>query len=215
MTVILSSISKRFGSRQILEDISLEIPSGSVTAFAGINGSGKTVLMRIVAGLVRPSSGRVVVDGCEVGRDADFPPSVGLLIESPAFLDSRTGFDNLRVLASIKGIAKAEQIAHSLERVGLDPADKRKYRTYSLGMKQRLGLAAAVMEQPALVILDEPSNALDSDAVGMLKRLIAEERERGAAILLSCHDSAMLHDVSDCIYHLENCRISSIEENAK
>lgn len=207
MSVSIESVSKYFGATCVLDAVSLEVPDGTVVGIAGINGSGKTMLMRVAAGLVRPAEGVVRADGAVLGRDADFPPSVGVLIESPAFLDFRTGLENLSLIASIKGLVGRDACERELARVGLDPHDKRRFRAYSLGMRQRLGLAAALLERPRFIILDEPSNALDEQGVSLLKRLVAEEKRRGAAILLSCHDKVLLDETADEIHVMENGRI--------
>lgn len=211
MSIRIASLSKRIKGVDILHDIDLHVPNGYVMGLAGVNGSGKTTLMRAVAGLIRPTSGTIDVDGVRLWRDASFPPSIGILIENPAFLDSRTGFDNLRLLASVKGGADEDRIRDTLRTVGLDPHDRRKFRTYSLGMKQRLGLAAAVMERPSIVVLDEPTNALDADGVSMLKSLVKAEKARGAAMLVSCHDAAILHELSDEVAFMENGHITKRE----
>ena len=130
------------------------------------------------------------------------------MIESPAFLGGMSGFENLKLLASIQGKITDETVRKAIARVGLDPKDKKKYRKYSLGMKQRLGIAAAIMESPELVILDEPTNALDSDGVALTKKLIAEERERGALVIMTCHDHVTLEGVCDTIYTIEHGRIT-------
>lgn len=150
----------------------------------------------------------MIIDGKMLGKDIDFPLSIGILIENPAFLDSYSGYDNLKLLAQIKNTIGAQQIKEALIRVGLDPDDKKKYRKYSLGMKQRLAIAAAVMESPDIILLDEPTNALDSDGVEMVKNLLEEEKKRGAVIIVSCHDASVLYEISDRIYLVENGKVS-------
>lgn len=218
MTVIVNQLSKRIGGVTVLDEVSLEVPAGTVVGLFGVNGSGKTMLMRAMAGLIRPSKGFVEVDGKRLWSQVPFPPSVGLLIENPAFLESRTGLANLRLLAAIKGGMRfgkagargggADRAASAMRLVGLDPSDKRKYRKYSLGMKQRLGIAAAVMEKPSLLLLDEPANALDVSGVQMLKEVVRSERQRGASIVLACHDVAMLEELSDEVYCIAEGRIT-------
>ena len=145
-----------------------------------------------------------------------FPRSIGTLIENPAFLDSYSGFQNLKLLASIKGKIHDEEIWEAIRAVELNPDDKKKFRKYSLGMKQRLGIAAAVMEHPDIIILDEPTNALDSDGVQMVKQILQKEKERGALILISCHDLEILKELSDVIYLMNVGKLSAYtgEENA-
>lgn len=211
MSIEVRQVTKRIRGVTILDDVSLDVPDGSVVAIAGPNGSGKTMLMRIIAGLMAVDEGSVVVDGAIIGVDRVFPKSIGLLIESPQFLGAYTGRMNLRFLASIRDRIGEEAIDKVLEEVGLQKDDKRPFRKYSLGMKQRLGLAAAVMESPSALLLDEPSNALDSDGVGMLRKLIREESERGAAILWACHDRELVESLSDEVYYLAEGRIEGHE----
>lgn len=201
MSIIIESLSKRIRGVDVLKNISLNIASGQVVGLAGPNGSGKTMLMRCIAGLISLTSGQIEIDGGILGRDFAFPPSIGLLIEGPAFLSGRSGIENLRLLASIREMASEEEIRDAIEAVGLDPSDKRPVRKYSLGMKQRLGIAAAVVERPDIVILDEPTNALDAAGVKMAKRVVAEQKKRGAAVVLSCHDVQVLREMADEIYH--------------
>ena len=201
--IICKDLVKDIKGHRVIDGISLELLSGRITGFKGINGSGKTMLMRLLSGLIGITEGSIAIDGKELGKDITFPPSLGILIENPAFLDSYTGFQNLKMLAAIKGEASDEKIAETIAFVGLDPTDKKKYRKYSLGMKQRLGIAAAVMESPEIIILDEPTNALDSSGIDTLKAILQKEKERGALIVISCHDLAILKELSDEIYVLE------------
>ena len=210
MIITLDKAAKTIHGAQVLKSVSLELVSGRVYGLMGPNGSGKTMLMRLACGLILPSSGSVEIDGKRLGRDMDFPESMGLFIESPAFLPSYTGYKNLELLASIKGRVSAEDLRNALRDVGLEPADKRKYRKYSLGMKQRLGLAAAIMEKPDLLILDEPTNALDREGVKLVPELVKREKKRGALVLLTCHDSALLREMSDTIVLIEEGR--AVEE---
>mgnify|MGYP001128403554 FL=1 len=186
----------------------MTLVSGNVYGFQGINGSGKPMLMRLICGLIYPTKGEIVIDGKRLGKEITFPQSVGLLLENPAFLDSYTGFENLEMLASIKNIITREEIHKAITSVALDPLDKRKYKKFSLGMKQRLGIAAAIMEKPDILILDEPTNSLDSSGVSLVKTILAKERERGAIIILACHDLPVLQDVSDEIFLLEQGKIT-------
>ena len=198
--ISITKVSKRIRGVDVLRDVTLEAPAGIAVGLEGPNGSGKTMLMRCVAGLVRPSSGEITIDGRRLFSDIEFPPSLGMLIENPAFLENRSGIDNLRILASIKGIADDSELAASLRSVGLDPDDRRPFKKYSLGMKQRLGLAAAFMEKPDVLLLDEPINALDSKGVELFSELLVGAKTRGASVLISCHDKALLRDFSDEVY---------------
>lgn len=204
MEITVQNAGKIIRKNVILENVNLQWQGGRVYGLEGPNGSGKTMLLRLVAGLIRPTSGCVLVDGKRLGEDVDFPASMGLLLENPAFLPGYTGYKNLELLASIRGKADAEQLRKTILDVGLAPEDKRKYRKYSLGMKQRLGIAAAIMETPDLILLDEPTNALDADGVEEICRLICRERNRGALVVVACHDGGILKKVSDEIYTVIN-----------
>ena len=206
--IVVNEVSKSIYGVPIINSISMKLVSGNVYGFQGINGSGKTMLMRLICGLIYPTKGEIIIDGKRLGKEITFPQSVGLLLENPAFLDSYTGYENLEMLASIKNIITRVEIHEAITSVGLDPLDKRKYKKFSLGMKQRLGIAAAIMEKPDILILDEPTNSLDSSGVSLVKTIIAKERERGAIIILACHDLPVLRDVSDEIFLLEQGKIT-------
>ena len=206
-TVILEHISKEIKNNLVTNDVSAVFSSGSIIGLRGINGSGKTMLMRLIAGLIHPTQGRILINGKQLWKEISFPDSIGILIENPSFLDSYSGFRNLKLLASVKKLISDDKIRQSIREVGLDPNDKKKYRKYSLGMKQRLGIAAALMEEPDIILLDEPTNALDTDGIALLKPLLQREKARGALIVLSCHDLSILRELSDEIYLLESGRI--------
>lgn len=198
-------LSKKIHGSIVLQKISCTLNSGKIYGIQGINGSGKTMLMRSIIGLIRPSSGKIFIDGKELGKELEFPQSIGFLLENPTFLDRYTGYQNLEMLASIKHQISSNEIKEVLSRVGLDEeASKKKYRKYSLGMKQRLGIAASIMEKPDIVILDEPTNALDTAGVDMVKEIIRAERKRGALVIISCHDLSILEELSDEIIKLES-----------
>lgn len=205
----IDDVTKIIRGSVVIDHVSLRMNEGEIVGLQGVNGSGKTMLMRLVSGLIFPSSGEIRIDGKVLGKDITFPESIGVLIESPAFLDNYNGFDNLKMLASIRGEIGDEAIRKMIERVGLDPWDKKKYKKYSLGMKQRLGIAGACMEKPKLLILDEPTNALDTAGVELLKEIIHQEKERGALVIISCHDAKILHEMSDRVYYMENGKVSA------
>ena len=201
--IAIQNLSKTIKSNAVIQDISMNLKSGVIYGFKGINEKKKTMLMRLICGLIRPTEGEIRINGKTLGKDLSFPESIGVFLENPAFLDSYSGFQNLKILASIKSVATDEDIRATLSRVGLSPNDKKKYRKYSLGMKQRLGIAAAIMEKPDIVILDEPTNSLDADGVMLVKQIVQEEKVRGALVILSCHDGELLKDLSDEIFLLE------------
>ena len=202
MSIEFKNVSKKLGNNIVINNVNIEIKKGIVTGLKGINGSGKTMMMRLIAGLIYATKGEVIIDGKVLGQDISFPPSIGLMLENPAFLPGYNGFQNLKMLASIKGEIKEEKIDEVLETVGLSAIDK-KYRKYSLGMKQRLGIAAAIMEEPDIILLDEPTNSLDASGVEMVQKIVAREKERGATVILSCHDSALLESMCDEIFNIE------------
>ena len=208
MEIIVKSATKYIKKALILDDVNIQLTGGKIYGLKGPNGSGKTMLMRLLCGLIRPTSGEVWIDGKKLGKDMDFPESVGLLIENPAVLPNYTGYENLELLAQIRGKIGAEQICQSLLEVGLDPHDPRRYRKYSLGMKQRLGIAAAIMEKPDLLIVDEPTNALDDSGVEQICTILRRERERGALVVIACHDSLLLETLSDEIYKIYEGKVT-------
>lgn len=209
--ITVHNVGKTFRGSSVLHNISMTFEPGRVVGLSGPNGSGKTMLMRIVAGLVKPTQGFVAVDGKMVGEDIAFPPSLGLLLEGPAFINGYSGFANLKTLASLRNILNDDEIRAWIERVGLDPTSKQRYRAYSLGMKQRLGIAAALMEQPSLVMLDEPTNALDASGIEMVEREVKAARDRGAAVILACHDATVLRELSNEIWYLAEGHIDHHE----
>ncbi|MEK5390625.1 ATP-binding cassette domain-containing protein [Margalitia sp. FSL K6-0131] len=200
-------LSKEIKKQLILKDINLSLKKGFIYGFRGKNGSGKTMLFRALCGLIRPTEGTVTVGGATLGKEMSFPPSVGVLIEYPGFLNGYTGFENLKMLARLKDQIDDERIKESIRLVGLDPDDKRKYRKYSLGMKQRLGIAQAIMEEPELIILDEPTNALDTDGIEELKKLLLDLKKENKCILIASHDKEELNYLSDEIFMMENGKI--------
>lgn len=203
-TIRLEEIDKKIKDKVILEKINLELSSGTCYGFSGINGSGKTMLMRLICGLIKPTGGEILINGVPLGKETDFPESVGFLIENPAFIEYLNGFDNLKLIAKIKQVIGDEDIHKVIEKVGLNPGDKKKFSKYSLGMKQRLGIAAAIMENAEIIILDEPTNALDREGIAMLIEVVEELKAKEKLIILSCHDSDLLNVLADEIYFLEN-----------
>lgn len=207
-TIHIDHVTKTIRGATVIDNISMNLTSGTIIGFRGINGSGKTMLMRLIAGLILPTSGTIQIDGKTLGKDITFPPSIGILLENPAFLDSYSGMKNLQMLASIRNEITDEQISHVLTQVGLSPESwQKKYKKYSLGMKQRLGIAGAIMEKPDIVILDEPTNSLDTSGVELVKQIVSQEKQRGALVILACHDTDILDELADEIHYLENGRL--------
>lgn len=206
--VRLEDYCKSFKSAEVLKNINLTLESGKVIGLKGKNGSGKTMLMRAISGLILPTSGKVYINDKELGRQISFPPSIGILIENPSFISNYTGFKNLKILASIQNRISDDEIRDAIRKVGLDPDDKRTFKKYSLGMKQRLGIAEAIMERPDIVILDEPINALDEAGAGLIKGLLDELKANGSLIIIACHDTEELNYLSDEIYEIYDGEIT-------
>lgn len=212
MKIEFESVTKVIRQITVIADVSLTLESGMIYGLRGINGSGKTMLMRLIAGLIRPTQGKISIDGKVLGRDISFPEEIGFLIENPAFLDGFTAARNLKLIADIRKCIGNERIEEVLCQVGLRHDDKRKYKQFSLGMKQRLGIAGAVLEHPKLLLIDEPTNALDSDGIKMIKNIIIEEKKNGALIVIACHDFEFLQELSDKIYFVQEGRVIAHEE---
>ena len=204
MEITITNATKYIKDALILDNVSMKLQSGRIYGLQGPNGSGKTMLMRLISGLIRATEGEVLINGKKLGYDMDFYDSMGLLIESPAFLPNYTGFRNLELLAKIKNKIDANRIRETLSAVGLRPDDPRKYKKYSLGMKQRLGIAAAIMEYPNLILLDEPMNALDDRGCKQIYDLLLAEKKRGALIILACHDAELLESIADEIFSISD-----------
>lgn len=209
MPIVFDHVTKVIGHNTVIDNINCTMQTGSITGLKGINGSGKTMMMRLIAGLIYPTQGQVIVDGKAIGKEISFPPSLGVMLENPAFLDAYSGYDNLKLLAGINHRIPDSEIEQVLSRVGLLENKGKKYKKYSLGMKQRLGIAAAIMEHPAILLLDEPTNSLDESGVELVKQIVREERARGATVILSCHDAAILEDLADEIISIQYGRIVS------
>lgn len=207
----VKNLCKTINKNIVLDNINLHMVSGQVYGFQGINGSGKTMFMRALIGLIHPTSGKILINQKELGKDMDFPKSIGFLLENPTFLDMYSGPDNLRLLAGVDNNISADMINKEIdsliEEVGLKSAGNKKYKKYSLGMKQRLGIAAAVLGNPDIVVLDEPTNALDDDGKDMVKRIVKMQKERGALVIISCHEMQTLEELSDEIVRLKEGRI--------
>lgn len=204
--IIISGISKTIKGTEILKNINLKLRGGKIYGLYGSNGSGKTMLLRAVAGLIRIDSGSIIINGKQLHKETDFPESIGVVIENPQFWDGYTGFENLKMLASIKKQINDEAIRATLEKVGLDPGDKKTVKKYSLGMKQKLGIAQAIMESPDIILLDEPTNALDKKSTENIRGIIAEEAARGAIVVIASHVEADL-DICDIRYEMSDGEI--------
>lgn len=193
--IIVKNATKLIRGRMVLEHVSLTMDKGGIYGFYGANGSGKTMLFRAICGLIHLTEGEIELFGEKLGEDITFPRSLGVIIESVGFWGEYTGFYNLKMLASIRKKITDDDIRAAITRVGLDPNDKRTYKKYSLGMKQRLAVAQAIMEKPELLVLDEPTNALDENGVTLIRKVILEEQERGATVLIASHNKEDLESL--------------------
>lgn len=202
--IIVEHVYKSFGMEQILTDVSMKVLPGKIFGIVGNNGSGKTVLMKCICGFLQPDSGIVRVNGKIVGKACDFPEDLGVIIETPGFLPNLTGYQNLKILASLKGIIGKKEIQEVLLQVGLDPDMRKPVGKYSLGMRQRLGIAQAIMEKPKVLILDEPFNGLDKIGVGHMRDLLQELKGQGKAILLASHNTQDIEVLCDEVHDMED-----------
>lgn len=208
----LEQVCKDFKGRQVLKEVNLTLQSGRVYGFVGKNGSGKTMLFRVIAGLVHPSSGTIAVNGQVLHKDISAVPNLGLMLENTGLYPEFTGFQNLKFLANINRKINASQIRQAIERVGLEPEDKRIIKKYSLGMRQRILLAQAIMEEPDFLLLDEPGNGLDEAGLELMRALILEEKKKGAMVLMASHNKEDIGLLCDTVYRVREGRITEDKE---
>ena len=199
--------TKRFGKTVVLDDVSLHLEKGGIHGLIGRNGSGKTVLFKCIAGLMPLTSGKIFVRNKQIGVDVEIPARMGAIIETPGFLPGASGYGNLRLLADIRGKIGPDEIRAAMELVGLDPDSRKHVSAYSLGMRQRLGIAQAIMEKPKLLLLDEPMNGLDNQGVLEMRDLFKSLRDQGATILLASHNPLDIQEMCDAVYELDNGRL--------
>lgn len=202
----IRSLTKVLKKRPVLSDVSLSFDKGKIYGLYGRNGSGKTMLLRAIAGLIFPSEGEIVIDGKQLHRDISFPDSVGVIIETTSMLPQMDAYANLKNLSKIKKVATDEDIQNALKRVGLF-GERKKVREYSLGMRQKLAIAQAIFEKPDLLLLDEPTNGLDEDSVKQVRRILLEEKERDCLLILASHNNEDLVSLCDVIIHLKEGKV--------
>lgn len=207
----LQNVTKRIKENTVLDNVSYTFKSGFVYGLYGQNGSGKTMLLRAISGLINLDSGSIFIDGEKLHDKIEFPPETGIVIENMELLPECSAKRNLEMLAKIKNIADEKDIRFSLERVGLDPDSDKKVKKFSLGMKQRLNIAQAIFENQKIILLDEPTNALDEEAVQLIYKIIREEKSRGATIIVATHHKEDLKEVCDVILKIAEGKI--VEEN--
>lgn len=215
IAISVRNISKDFGQERVLKGVSRDFEKGKIHGIVGNNGSGKTVLMKCICGFLLPTEGTVIVNGKRVGKDVDFPSDLGIIIETPGFLPGITGVKNLEILASLNKKIGLSEIADSIRRVGLDPHMKKPVGKYSLGMRQRLGIAQAIMEDPSLLILDEPLNGLDKYGVAEMRKLIKGLKNEGKTILLASHNQGDIDELCDTVCEMDAGVMTMIREGGE
>ena len=213
MSVIeIEHLKKQYGTQTVLDDITVNFDGSGIYGIIGRNGSGKTMLLKAICGLVKPTSGFVRVDGKVIGKDIDTPESIGVIIESPGYLPDSSAYQNLRILARLKNRISGERIIQTLKTAGLDPASRKPVGRYSLGMKQRLGLAQALMEDPELLVLDEPMNGLDNEGAAQIRELLLEQKRMGKTILLASHSREDIQILCDEVYLMNRGALTRYRE---
>ena len=201
--IFVENVTKAFGGQEVLKTVCVKFEMGKIYGIVGRNGSGKTVLLKCICGLLYPSTGTVTVGGKVVGKDVDYPENVGFIIETPGFLPRYPGLKNLKYLASVRGKVKEDEIRKYMELVGLNPDDKKHVGNYSLGMRQRLGIAQAFMENPDILILDEPMNALDNNGVEDMRKVLLKMKEKGKLIIIASHVRDDIDILCDEVYGID------------
>ncbi|WP_449036351.1 ABC transporter ATP-binding protein [Peptostreptococcus stomatis] len=208
----IKNVCKRIKGKYILKDINLNIEKGKIYGFVGHNGCGKTMLFRAICNFINITEGEIIINGSKIGYSKDYPIGLGVIIEYPGFIESYTGYKNLEYLASINNIVGKEEIYNVLKEVGLFDNKDEKVRKYSLGMKQKLGIAQAIMENQELIVFDEPINALDDDSIIMFRNIIKRKKEEGKTILISSHNKEHLEDLFDYTVKMNNGSIKEVVE---
>jgi ABC-2 type transport system ATP-binding protein len=207
-TIKIVNLSKKIKKNLVLNNITYEFKPAKIYGLYGRNGSGKTMLLRAISGLITPTNGKILIDDKELFEDISFPPSIGIIIENTDLLPQFDAFTNLKILAKIKKIATDEDIKNSIKRVGLDPESKMKVKEFSLGMRQRLSIAQAIFEKPDIILLDEPTNAIDEKGIELVRNVLLEEKNRGATILIASHNKEDLEILVDEKIQLIDGRIA-------
>ena len=204
-------LSKSFGKATVLNNINVSFSKGQIHGIVGRNGSGKTLLMKCICGFLKPTEGTVTVSGKVVGKDVEIPEDIGVIIETPGFVTNYSGYKNLKLLASVRGRISREDIEKAMELVNLDPKSRKHVGKYSLGMRQRLGIAQAIMENPKILILDEPMNGLDNDGVKHIRNVLLEMKKQGTTILLASHNREDISVLCDKVYEMDKGIIKELK----
>lgn len=206
----VNNINLTLGKTEILKNIKIDFEKGKIHGLIGRNGSGKTMLMKCICGFIKPTSGEITVKGKRIGIDCDFPDSTGIIIETPGFIPYYSGYKNLKLLADLNRKISKDKIKESMKQVGLDPKLKRNVKKYSLGMRQRLGFAQAIMENPDLLILDEPMNGLDKDGVNDMRKYLLDLKAQGKTVLIASHSAEDIEVLCDTVCEMDKGILTKI-----
>ncbi len=207
----VKGLSKSFGKNKVLDDVSIGFAAQRIHGIIGRNGSGKTMLFKCILGMMPFSDGEITVNGKRIGKDIDVPENVGMIIESPGFLAGYSGYANLRLLSRIKNVIGRDEITRAIQTVGLDPASRKRVGKYSMGMRQRLCIAQAIMENPSLLILDEPMNGLDNRGVGEIRELLLNLKNQGKTILIASHNPEDIRQLCDTVCEMDCGKLTQVQ----
>ena len=205
--ISIENVVKSFGTAVVLDDVTLAVEKGKICGIIGRNGSGKTVLMKMILGFIKPTSGTIKVNGKQVGKEIDIPDDIGAIIETPGFLPEYSAFQNLKLMAMIRGKITSKRIRETIKLVGLDPDSKKHVGKYSLGMRQRLGIAQAIMEDPQILLLDEPLNGLDNEGVEEMRNVLLKQKDQGKLIIIASHSKEDIDILCDEIFRFDHGKI--------
>ena len=208
--VKLEGVTKTFKKAVVVQEVTAEFRQGEITGIVGRNGSGKTVLFKMICGLLQPTAGKITVNGKQIGKDVDFPESIGVIIETPGFLPFQSGYRNLMEIAGINHKIRKEEVREAMRQVGLNPDSRKPVGKYSLGMKQRLGIAQAIMENPDVLVLDEPMNGLDETGVEEIRKLFLGLKESGRTLLIASHNKEDIEVLCDKVYRMDGGVLSNL-----
>ena len=215
MELVLKNVTKKFGENVILKNVNLKFESGKIYGFIGRNGSGKSVLLKLICGFYTVTSGEILLDGINYSEKNSFPEDTRALIEKPNFIPDLTGFENLKLLASIQNKINDDQIKRAMEEVNIPISSDKKYSKYSLGTKQKLGIAQVLMEDPKIIILDEPFNGIENETVKKLRKVLLKEKKKGKIIILATHIKEDIDELADVVYEVDNGIITEIKKNKR
>lgn len=207
MDIKIENFTKKIKKTYVLKNINLELSSGNIYGIVGQNGSGKTMLLRAISGLIHPTEGRILINEKQLFKDIDFPESIGVIIEKPEFLEHLSGFENLKLLGDIKGTITTERIKEYMYLFSLDPESKQTMKKYSLGMKQKIGIIQAIMEDPDILVLDEPFNALDQETVDVLRKILIDLREKGKLIVVTSHHRDDIEEICNKVIRIDKGKV--------